>query len=71
MLVFNLDELNTGMVPGRGRQCSITSDKGSGKGFRKRNIGGIVSRQVVSKLPDPWQEKIIGISEQRKVGKIF
>ena len=57
-------------MAGGGGEPTVAREQRSFERFRERDVDGIVSRQIGPQLPDTLQEKVVGISVQRKIREI-
>ena len=63
-------QLDACAMASRAGEAPVTSDQRNLELFRKRNIDGIVGRQIVSQIPDPEQQGVVRIPIQREVCEI-
>jgi hypothetical protein len=64
-------QLDSRTVCPTGSQRGITGDERSRQRFGQRKIGGVIGRHVIAQLPDPGQEKLVGIADERKIDEIL
>ena len=46
------------------REAAIQGDQRRRQGFREREVGGIVGGDGLTKLPDAWQQNVVGVACQ-------
>lgn len=52
-------------------QCLVASDKRSIQSFGERQVGSVVGRKVIPKLPDAGQQHRVRKSIERQVGEVM
>jgi hypothetical protein len=64
------NELDTRMMAGCGGEAPVPCEHRDVERFRQSDIDGVIGREMVPQIPDPWQQKMVRIPVQGKVGKI-
>ncbi len=58
------------MMAARGGEAPVAGEQGRVERFGEGDVGGVMGREVVPKLPDARKQEIVGISTQREVGEV-
>ena len=65
-----LQDLDTSSMPvGRG-QPSVQGQQRRSQHLGQRDVGGVVGRHAAPKLPDAWEQNIVGITDDGQIDKV-
>jgi hypothetical protein len=58
-------------VTGCGREPAVTCNQSGCEFFGKRDVSRIVGGEIVTELPDPWQQDEVGIPRDSQVEQVL
>ena len=69
--ILGSEDFNDSTMPRCGTESSVSRQKRCRQGLSKREVGSVVGRSAITKLPDAWQKQVMGVSVQGKVQQVL